>query len=162
MSALTSRAPPAQELKILIVEDEFFLALEMEMCLLDAGHKVVGHGVNLNTALAVADEDKPDLALVDLRLSQGVNGLDVAAGLKQRGVPCLFVTGTCAEEFGQDLAIGCLHKPIDDPILLQAINIAFASLAGETPAALPHNMHLYDAAPNGGEDAASNRGRRRP
>lgn len=136
----------APEYKILIVEDEFFLALEMEMCLLDAGHRVVGHGVNLRTALAVADEDRPDLALVDLRLSDGASGLDVAADLRARGVPCLFVTASCAEELGRDLAVGCLHKPFDNVALLQAVAAAWAVTHGERAASLPQGMHLYDAA----------------
>jgi DNA-binding response OmpR family regulator len=143
MSGTTAPAKAASELKILIVEDEFFLALEMEMCLLDAGHRVVGHGVNLHTALAVADEDKPDLALIDLRLSEGASGLDVAAGLKDRGVACLFVTAACAAEFGSDLALGCLHKPVNDAALLQAVDVARGWIAGALAAPVPHGMHLF-------------------
>jgi len=145
MSEAPARAGDARALKVLIVEDEFFLALEMEMWLLDAGHQVVGHGVNTRTALAAAAEDLPDLALVDLRLQEGASGLEVAASLKERGVTCLFVTSTCAAEVGGDLALGCLHKPIDNAVLLDAVAVARAALRGEPAPRTPYGMHLYGA-----------------
>jgi DNA-binding response OmpR family regulator len=49
--------------KILIVEDEMLLASELEAILFDRGYDVIGIAPDLATARAVADHQRPDLAL---------------------------------------------------------------------------------------------------
>ncbi|EYD74340.1 Two-component response regulator [Rubellimicrobium mesophilum DSM 19309] len=137
-------APRSDALRILIVEDEALVALEIEGMLAMAGHEPVGQADDLPSALAAAESEKPDLALVDIQLAQGTSGLDVAAALKERGVPVLFATGNCPTERGRGLALGCLHKPISDRALAAAIETAGAVLRGTPlPAHIPSALHLY-------------------
>ena len=65
-------------MRVLIVEDEALVAMAIESMLVMAGHDAVGQADDLETALAAVDADMPDLALVDMQLARGCNGLDVA------------------------------------------------------------------------------------
>lgn len=67
-----------EPLKILIVEDEALLAMELEDIVHDAGHTVVGSAVSFREATDVLSSEEPDIALVDINLSDGPTGIDVA------------------------------------------------------------------------------------
>ncbi|KAB7644819.1 response regulator [Polymorphobacter fuscus] len=131
-------------MRVLIVEDEALVAMEIEGMLEIAGHDATGMADDLESAVAAAEADRPDLALVDINLARGCSGLDVAAALKARGVPVMFATGNCASDSGRGLAMGCLHKPITDSTLAAAIAAAAAVLGGGRPQRLPASLHFYD------------------
>lgn len=81
-------------LRILIVEDEHLIALDLQEVLESAGHTVVGHAVSMEDALKLAAKAKPDVALVDVGLKGEGNGLDTATALGARyRIPTLFLTG---------------------------------------------------------------------
>lgn len=73
-------------LRIMIVEDEMLLALDLEDMLLDAGYEVVGQAVDMPQALAVAEQAQGavDLAIMDVNLARGSNGVETAGELRQR------------------------------------------------------------------------------
>lgn len=129
-------------MRIAIIEDEALVAMEIEMHLEDAGHVVVGIADTLADAIALAERERPDLALVDIQLGAGSSGLDVARALRARGVTCLFATGNCPGERRDD-AVGCLHKPYSGQQLLKAVLAAEAVARGQTPGNIPSVMHLY-------------------
>jgi len=79
-------------LRILIVEDEMLVAMNIEDMLLDLGHEVAGIASRLEPALALAAEGEFDLALLDVNLA-GQASFPVAAILRGRGLPFLFATG---------------------------------------------------------------------
>lgn len=81
-------------LRILIVEDEKMIALDLQDVLEEAGHQVVGHATNMADALAIVSVHKPHLAVIDIELDGEGNGLDVAQSLgADHGIPALFLTG---------------------------------------------------------------------
>lgn len=134
-------------LRVLVIEDEALVALEIESFLFAAGHMVVGVAEDRASAaeLAQRTEPRPDLALVDIRLANGASGLQVAADLAALGIAVLFVTGNCPAERGQGLAVGCLHKPFTEGELLASVAAAEAVLRGQPlPRRLPSGLHLYD------------------
>ena len=61
------------------------------------------------------------------------SGVAIAAMLKERGVPSLFVSGNCATVEGAGVGLGCLHKPFDKVRLFKAIAVVRALLAGKKP-----------------------------
>lgn len=65
-------------LNILIVEDEAILAMELENLLEDAGHVTVGWATCLSEAEELIHDISADLALVDVHLSDGLTGIEVA------------------------------------------------------------------------------------
>ena len=71
-------------LRILIVEDEALLLMQLEMMLEDEGHIVVGTAMSSDEAISVADKTHPDLAFVDIHLLDGPTGLSVAQHLRTR------------------------------------------------------------------------------
>ncbi|HEV2123257.1 MAG TPA: response regulator [Chloroflexota bacterium] len=130
-------------MRILVIEDEALVALQIELSLEAADHEVAGQADTLRAAIKLAEEEHPDLALVDVRLAEGCSGLDVAAELKKRGVPSLFVTGNCPGENRSDIALGCLHKPFTQTQIIRAVGAAECLLRGERPNVKTGELHFY-------------------
>ena len=82
----------AERLRILIVEDEMLVAMNIEDMLLDLGHEVAGLASRLAPALALAADADIDAAVLDVNLA-GEQSFEVADLLEQRGIPFLFATG---------------------------------------------------------------------
>ncbi len=126
---------------VLIVEDEALIALTMEEALLGAGFRVCGIADTASRALALAARHKPGLAVIDVRLAGGDDGIQVAEALvARRPTGILFATGNCAEvrqraRVGQ----GCLSKPFEAAWLvaaLRAVQVAHAAL-GQPSSTVP-------------------------
>jgi CheY-like chemotaxis protein len=81
-----------ERLRILIVEDEMLVAMNIEDMLLDLGHEVAGLASRLAPALALAAEADIDAAVLDVNLA-GEQSFPVADLLDKRGIPFLFATG---------------------------------------------------------------------
>jgi CheY-like chemotaxis protein len=110
-------------LRILIVEDEILIALELESLLQDAGHDVVGIAASSTEALALGRDLKPDLAFVDIHLADGPTGVDVARHLTdQHHVTVLFMTAN-AKRIPEDFAgaQGVIAKPYTERGVREAL-----------------------------------------
>ncbi|HZH08935.1 MAG TPA: response regulator [Microvirga sp.] len=110
-------------LRILIVEDEFLIALELESLLQDAGHDVVGIAASSEEALALGRELSPDLAFVDIHLADGLTGIGVARELSDRHhVTVLFMTAN-ANRIPEDFAgaRGVIAKPYTERGVREAL-----------------------------------------
>jgi CheY-like chemotaxis protein len=81
-----------RRLRVLIVEDEMLVAMNIEDMLLDLGHEVAGLAGRLDAAMALAREAEFDLAMLDVNLA-GETSFPVAEILASRGIPFLFATG---------------------------------------------------------------------
>jgi two-component system, response regulator PdtaR len=123
---------PGGPARILIVEDEWFIAVESEAILRAAGFKVVGIAVSADEALAMAGAERPDLVLMDIRLRGERDGIDAALELRQRyDLPCLFATAHAdpAMHGKAERAVpaGWITKPFSDQQLVRAVLAALAS-----------------------------------
>ena len=103
-------------MRVLIIEDELFIAMDLEVQLIDMGQQVTGIAVSKATSLEMARTDRPDLALVDLRLSGPSSGIEAAAIMRvELGIPIVLVSGSLHELTDDDLAeiapIALLGKP---------------------------------------------------
>lgn len=130
-------------MRILIVEDEFFVAKSLEFLIENMGHDVVGVADDVISALNKAKRTAPQLAFVDIQLANGASGLDAAAELQKIGVVCIFLTGNPPRGPRPDLALGCLPKPYSDKSLAGAIGIAEAVIAGLPLPTAPPDLELY-------------------
>ena len=79
-------------LRVLIVEDEMLVAMNLEDMLLELGHEVAGIAGRLGAALALAKDAAFDAAILDVNLA-GEKSFPVADLLAERGLPFLFATG---------------------------------------------------------------------
>ncbi|MET4701259.1 CheY-like chemotaxis protein [Constrictibacter sp. MBR-5] len=104
-------------LRVLIVEDEFFIALDLQDQVEDLGHVVTGIARDVGSCKTCAEEQPPDLALMDLRLANGSSGIDASRWLYEvLGVRCIFISGNLDDEAREVLSavepLAFLGKPI--------------------------------------------------
>lgn len=79
--------------RVLVVEDDFLVAGELEHWLTAAGFLVIGPAATAADAIALAAEEKPDLAIMDVRLAGDGDGVQAAILIyKQFGVRSMFAT----------------------------------------------------------------------
>ena len=99
-------------MRLLLVEDEPFIALDLQMLSTSAGHHVVGVADTFDTALDLAMTRHPDAALVDINLRDGFTGFRICQALSGQGRIVGFVTGN-AEQVPADFAgaVAVLEKP---------------------------------------------------
>lgn len=115
-------------LRILIVEDEILIALELESLLQDLGYDVVGIAASSADAIALGQELTPDLAFVDIHLADGPTGVDVARHLAaQHRVTVLFMTAN-AKRIPEDFAGACgvIAKPYTERGVREALSYVVA------------------------------------
>ncbi|MDF0545121.1 response regulator [Sphingobium sp. H39-3-25] len=130
--------------RLAIVEDEAMIAMMIQEVLIEQGYEVAWIADTLNGAGSMVALDPPDMVLCDIKLLGGDSGLDVAVMLRERDIPCLFISGNCpsAEDAGQ-VALGCLAKPFPQNRLTHAVSAAFSAIDGQMPADVPPGMTLY-------------------
>jgi CheY-like chemotaxis protein len=87
-----TRPAAAPTRRLLVVEDECLVAFSLTEDLVKLGYTVVGPAFSKEAAQRLASAVSFDGALVDINLD-GVNAYDVAATLRARNIPFLFVTG---------------------------------------------------------------------
>src|SRR5262249_48848611 len=77
--------------RILVVEDNFLIALQAETALAEAGFHVIGVAASAEEATELAAAHQPDLVVMDIRLSGTRDGIDVAIELyRDHAIRCLF------------------------------------------------------------------------
>ena len=82
-----------RSLRVLIVEDEFFISLHTKGLLQALGHVVVAVAVSADQAVSLAGREKPDVVLMDIRLAGSRDGIDAAEDIRSRfGIGSIFVT----------------------------------------------------------------------
>lgn len=91
-------------LRVMIIEDEALIAMELEMLLEDAGHQVVGWATSAGDAWAMLEQTSADLALVDLHLADGRTGLDIAKHILDAHPTMVVFTTANAALLPDDLA----------------------------------------------------------
>lgn len=108
--------------RILVVEDEFLVAMQIEAILTRAGWRVIGSVGTLSSAASLARKSACDAALLDVNL-RSERADEVAAILFARGVPFLFVSGfgrgNLPAAFRQSVEL--IAKPFSDRTLVEAV-----------------------------------------
>jgi DNA-binding NarL/FixJ family response regulator len=128
----------------MIVEDQALLAMELELVLADSGCSVVGCAMDRAGALALAERERPDLALVDLNLLDGLTGPLVAQALvKQFGAAVVFLTANPEQiPDGFSGALGVMSKPIDERTVNDVVGFAREYIVHHTVGEAPRRFRL--------------------
>jgi two-component system cell cycle sensor histidine kinase/response regulator CckA len=120
--------------RILIVEDESIVQLDLQRRLQRMGHSVVGMASQGEEAIAKTIELKPDLVIIDVRLDGAMDGLEAARHIRaKQGTPVVYVTAYASifEEAAQQDVFGpCVSKPFRTTELEAAITRTLAGTAG--------------------------------
>lgn len=79
--------------RVLIIEDEAIIALDLENLVNELGHRVVGIATTRDDAVRMARQRQPELILTDIKLADGSSGVDAAMAIvKDLDVPIVFIT----------------------------------------------------------------------
>lgn len=132
--------------RIVIIEDEALVAMEMRFVLEDLGYDVVGTAATAQTARDLVHAGRPvDLALVDIHLSDGPTGVDLGRELAQEdGVSVIYVTANPGMLLdGVAGTIGVLCKPTDEVAVQTAVEYALHRREGHPPEPAPPDLRLF-------------------
>ena len=126
-------------MRLLLVEDDPFIALDLEMLVESMGHQVVGAADTYQSAVELAAGEDPDAAFVDLNLRDGLTGMRVARSLQARGMPVVFVTGN-AEQLPPDFAgaLGVVDKPFSHHAVMELLELLRHAREGGPEPATSH------------------------
>jgi CheY-like chemotaxis protein len=116
--------------KILIVEDEGIVALDLESRLRGMGYVVVGVADSGEEAIQEAIETRPDLVLMDIRLKGDMDGIEAAGVIRARlDIPVIYLTALVDEDTMRRANVtqpyGSIAKPFEEDELRTAIEAAF-------------------------------------
>jgi len=122
---------------ILVVEDERVVARDIQESLLRMGYDVIGTAASSSECLAHAEERRPDLVLMDIRIEGALDGIETARVLRTRfDVPVIFLTAYADEQTvaraKETEAHGYILKPFRAGELRSAVEIALFKHEMET------------------------------
>jgi CheY-like chemotaxis protein len=126
---------------ILIVDDEFMIAELLTIYVEDIGRVVCATAATADEAIALAQEHRPGIVLMDMRLKGVRDGVDAALAIHDTvGSKVIFITGssepsTIARIY-LDHPSSVLTKPVSERLLREAIDKATASLEGRVVTAV--------------------------
>ena len=136
---------PALSKILLIVEDQVLLAMALKDELEDSGYRVLELAIRHQEALGVARELKPDLALVNINLASGDDGVALAGDLKALGIPVLFISGQQDRaRLARDVAIASLSKPYSLTDMVKAVDYLFRHVRGDETLQPPLRLEVFD------------------
>jgi DNA-binding NtrC family response regulator len=113
---------------VLIVEDEFIVADDLQLTLQQAGYETIGIASSVNRALEIIEKKRPSFVLIDIFLKGNLSGIDLAHILNKKNIPFIFVSANYNPE---TLALakstypyGFIVKPFKEKDLLVTLDIA--------------------------------------
>ncbi|MHA4844840.1 sigma-54-dependent transcriptional regulator [Flavitalea antarctica] len=114
--------------KVLIVEDQFIEANNLQMILERAGYDVCGIARSVPVALTLIDEETPGLVLLDIYLQGNLTGIDLAKVLRQRDIAFVYLSANSNKETLEAAKAtrpyGFLVKPFREKDVLIMLEIA--------------------------------------
>ncbi|MEY9974092.1 AmiR/NasT family two-component response regulator [Lysinibacillus sp. RC46] len=115
--------------KVMIVEDESLIAIDLKFMLEDNGYEVVAQANNGESAIELAFTHKPQLILMDIKMPK-LDGLKASKIIEQQlGIPVLFISAYSEKELllymKQDNILGYVMKPFSERNVLPALEVAF-------------------------------------
>ena len=136
--------------KVLIVEDDLLVADCLEDVLIDAGYEVCGIATTVAEGIRICQQCTPDLGVIDLGLSGGESGTDVAAALCPHGeFGVLYVTGNPEHPLlSEAQGVGCLAKPYSTATLIAALRYISGTMADASPLTVPVGLRMLSSYPS--------------
>jgi DNA-binding NarL/FixJ family response regulator len=124
---------PAEPARIVIVEDDFLVAAQMEAALADAGFAIAGIATSADEVLQLAASQRPALVVMEIRLDGPRDGIDAALELfRVHRIRCIFATAhhdQHARRRAKPAApLGWLPKPYTMPSLVEMVRQALRQL----------------------------------
>jgi CheY-like chemotaxis protein len=117
--------------KIIIVEDEIIIALDLKLRLENLGYNVIHTAFNGEDAIKRTGETSPDLVLMDIQLNGEMDGIYVAQQIRRLyNIPFIYLTGSyensLIERAKQTNPVGFINKPFDESEIQNLIEMAIS------------------------------------
>lgn len=116
------------KIKILIVEDQFIEAYDLQLILEKAGYNVIGIAHSVQQAEAVLAKEKPDLVCLDIFLDEHETGIDLAKRLKEAHIGFIYISANSGksilDEVKKTQPYGFILKPFREQDVLTTLEIA--------------------------------------
>ena len=118
--------------RVFIVENEFIIAEDLSMIVKQLGYQSTGYARSLAEAQQQITAEPPELVLLDVQLSDQMDGLEVARWLQKQQIAFLFVTSYTDPRTRQrtdaTAPLGYLTKPFDQKDVQEALRAAFVTI----------------------------------
>jgi|AraplaMF_Col_mMF_1032025.scaffolds.fasta_scaffold00012_73 CheY-like chemotaxis protein len=129
--------PAETKAAILVVEDDFLVAMQIEAALTEAGFALSGTAASGEEAVAMVAAVRPALVLMDIRLAGKMDGVEAALTVfRQYGIRCIFATAHYDPDVRRRAApaepLGWLQKPYTMPAMLAAVRQGLADLKADS------------------------------
>ncbi|MBS0232522.1 MAG: response regulator [Proteobacteria bacterium] len=124
---MTQSAELLKGRRILVVEDEPLIALDIKYTLESSGASVIGPAARVSDALVLAAQGCPDAAVLDVRLHGDTTTFPVAVWLSERGIPFMFQTSDPGAIGVAYRNVPVLRKPFQPEELLSKIDELLAN-----------------------------------
>ncbi|MEX2644208.1 MAG: response regulator [Acetobacterales bacterium] len=129
-----SSASRGDALRVLIVEDEAIIALDIEDGLTDLGVEVIGTAASAGQAVDLAGAALPDVIMMDVRLQGGRDGVSAALEIFERfGIRCVFLSAYSDEETRQRAAAAEPLAWLSKPLSRERLETIFRQLSPHGP-----------------------------
>lgn len=128
-----------ENVRVLIVEDNFSYSIKLEMMLENLGCQKIDKAETSQEAFAHIALHRPDLILMDIQLKGKLTGIDVATKIKDKNIPVIFLTAFMDDEnfekAQKTMPYAYLNKPFDETILKRTIMLAlvYTTTVKESP-----------------------------
>jgi CheY-like chemotaxis protein len=136
--------------KLVIAEDNPFVAAFLHEAVRESGYELCGVATSAAELMELAERHKPDLAVIDVRLADGSSGIKAAVALASLiDVGILFATASPERVIDPPAPVGaaCLRKPFTGPELIEALRIVEQIVAtGQPPAEISPKLRLLERA----------------
>ena len=115
--------------KIMVVEDESIVAMDIRNCLRGLGYEVPIIAYSGEEAIKKAEETRPDLVLIDIKLRGEMDGIEAAEQICDRlGIPVVYLSalgnGNTMQRAEKTGSSGYIHKPFEEEELRAIIEKA--------------------------------------
>jgi two-component system, response regulator PdtaR len=126
--------------RILVVEDQYFVAVDCELNLKSAGFECVGLATTASSALDLAERERPDLIIMDIHLASQADGVEAAIYIYERlGIRCIFASAHADAQTHREAERACplgwVDKPYSGEALIGAVREALHDLESAPSAA---------------------------
>lgn len=115
--------------KVLIVEDEFIVANNLQQVLLRSGYEVTGIAASAEEADECLKKSRPDIVLLDIRLQGERSGIDIARKLRSENIAFVYLSANSGQKILEEAKMtepyGFLVKPFRKKDLLVMLDIAW-------------------------------------
>ncbi|MBN2738449.1 MAG: response regulator [Spirochaetales bacterium] len=115
------------DLKVLVVEDEILIRMLLKEQLQHNQCEIVGETGNGSTAIEIAEKNKPDFICMDIKLHNGIDGIEAAKAIHDLNpsIPILFISAYNYYDQINNIDLpnkfGYIEKPIQEAQLSEAI-----------------------------------------